>query len=278
MTIETTLMRSFSSQGGMTHGRGVTNCTLSKLVIGVSATHDICTSLEEFGGVLFSTSEQHADFRQARQNKDAADIAKLTDWFEEFPPFPETRDIISIVTGVVGDTTITCYNAVAVGKQAMAKMVNSTFSNIKLARKDRALPLSIVSSSIQIKDEKIPVDPFLLFQRISISKKTDEDLKLYMEYELAPFPLALFSESGMRKSTKSALYKLFNTTTKDVHVAQIHIVFDRILHLYLTSYLTSADSEEPNDSSDDEIDSDVEHSINLVVASVILVNDNWNWN
>ncbi|RVE40855.1 hypothetical protein evm_014495 [Chilo suppressalis] len=43
--------------------------------------------------VVGSTSEQHADFGQARQNKDGADIAKLTDWFE-FPPFPETRDII----------------------------------------------------------------------------------------------------------------------------------------------------------------------------------------
>ncbi|RVE45467.1 hypothetical protein evm_009902 [Chilo suppressalis] len=45
-------------------------------------------------GVVGSTSEQHADFGQARQNKDGADIAKLTDWFEKFPPFPETRDII----------------------------------------------------------------------------------------------------------------------------------------------------------------------------------------
>ena len=43
------------------------------------------------------------------------------------------------------------------------------FSNIKLSRKDRALPLSTVSSSIKINDEKISVDPFLLFRRISIS-------------------------------------------------------------------------------------------------------------
>lgn len=232
MTIETTLMRSFSSQGGMTRGRGVTDSTLSKWVVGMSATHDICTSLEEFSGVLFSTSEQHADFGQARQNKDAADIAKLNGWFEKFPPFPETSDIMSIATGVVGDTTITCYNAVAVGKQAMAKMADLDFSNIKLARKDRALPLSTVSSSIKINDEKIPVDPLLLFQRISISKKTDEDLKVYMEYELAPFPLALFNEGGMRKSTKSTLYKLFTTTTKDVCLAELDIVFDGGLLLH----------------------------------------------
>lgn len=40
----------------------------------MSVTHDICTSLEEFSGVLFSTREQYADFGQVRQNKDAADI------------------------------------------------------------------------------------------------------------------------------------------------------------------------------------------------------------
>lgn len=40
----------------------------------MNATHDLCTSLEEFTGVLFSISEQHVSFEQARQNKYAADI------------------------------------------------------------------------------------------------------------------------------------------------------------------------------------------------------------
>lgn len=40
---------------------------------------------------------------------------------------------------IVGDTTVTaCYNAVAVGKQAMAKMVNSAFSNIECDRLKRS--------------------------------------------------------------------------------------------------------------------------------------------
>lgn len=42
----------------------------------------------------------------------------------------------------------------------------------------------------------------------------------------------LLEINGMRKATKSALYKLFNTTTKDVHVAQLHIVFDGGLLLH----------------------------------------------
>lgn len=99
MTIETTLMRAFSGQGGMTRGRGVTNSTLSKWVIGMSAIHDICTSLEEFCGVLFTSSEQHTDFGQARQTKDAADVTKLIEWFGKYSPFLATSNIMSIATG-----------------------------------------------------------------------------------------------------------------------------------------------------------------------------------
>lgn len=50
-------------------------------------------------------------------------------------------------------------------------------------------------------------------------KKTDEELESYMKYELAPYPLALFDDVGMRKSTKSTLYSSFQaldiTLSKD---------------------------------------------------------------
>lgn len=49
----------------------------------MSTTHGICTSLEEVSGVPFSTIEQHAHFGEARQRKDAVDVVKLTDRFDE---------------------------------------------------------------------------------------------------------------------------------------------------------------------------------------------------
>lgn len=145
MTIETTLMQAFHSRGGVTQGRGVAD------------------------------SEQHMDFGEAHRTKDVADIAKLTEWFNTNHPFPKIGDIMSIATGVVGDETVTCYDAVKVGKEPS--------SDIKLPHKDRALPLSSVSSSIQVQDEKVPVNPLFFFQRISIANKMYEDLKTYMKYE-----------------------------------------------------------------------------------------------
>ncbi|KAJ8891963.1 hypothetical protein PR048_004528 [Dryococelus australis] len=45
-----------------------------------------------------------------------------------------------------------------------------------------------------------------------MKRSVDNDLRMYLEYELAPFPLALFNESRMRKIKKSGMYTLFHIT------------------------------------------------------------------
>lgn len=55
----------------------------------------------------------------------------------------------------------------------------------------------------------MPIDPVLLFQRMSITKTFEDELETFFVYELAPYPLSLFDEVGMRKTMKSALYNCF---------------------------------------------------------------------
>lgn len=52
----------------------------------------------------------------------------------------------------------------------------------------------------------VAADPLTLFRRMCIAKQCEDDLELFFTYELAPYPLSLFSEEGMRKGTKSSLY------------------------------------------------------------------------
>ena len=137
----------------------------------MTATHDICSSLEEFCGVLFSSAEQHEDFRKSRRSRDATDIDKLSAWLDNHPPFPELQHIMSLATGLVGDATVTCFNATAIGKQSMQKIVGKSFSSVSFSQKWRALPLSSMSCIITIDGNSAVIDPLLLFQRISISKK-----------------------------------------------------------------------------------------------------------
>ena len=64
-------------------------------------------------------------------------------------------------------------------------------------------------SAFKVDNEIIPADPNLVFQRILLSKDKTESLKDYINYELAPFPAALFDGIGFRKMQKSKLYDLF---------------------------------------------------------------------
>lgn len=108
----------------------------------------------------------------------------------------------------------------------MNKVVGQRFSHVKLSKKHRALPLASMSNSVKVRGETLVIDPLMIFQRISISKQSDEDLKTYMNYELAPFPLSLFDETGMRKTKTSALYGVFEVSTAEINFPDFDIVVD----------------------------------------------------
>lgn len=90
------------------------------------------------------------------------------------------------------------------GLKGLNKMVNmyENFEAITFKRKGKVIPLLAVNSSIKVGEETICLYPLMLFQRMCIAKKSKDEIKDYLKYELAPFPLSLFSEAGMRKGTK----------------------------------------------------------------------------
>lgn len=48
-------------------------------------------------------------------------------------------------------------------------------------------------------------------------RKSNDELRQYFDYELAPYPLSLFDNAGMRKTTKSKLYDIFIECKTDVN-------------------------------------------------------------
>ena len=57
----------------ITHGRGITDGTLTKLVHVLPRSISICDALEQFTDVHTITSEQYKDLRQSTQARDARD-------------------------------------------------------------------------------------------------------------------------------------------------------------------------------------------------------------
>ena len=123
-------------------------------------------------------------------------------------PFPETDFIMSISSGLKGNETINCNNAFEIGINSMKRMVGSNFKTIKFKQKDKALSLNAINCKISVDDETV-IDPTLLLQRISLQIKEQSDMKQYLQFELALFPMSIFNNGGMRKTQKSVLYDQF---------------------------------------------------------------------
>ena len=209
MTIEQTLMRSMKSCGGLTHGRGMTDSMLTKWILGMPTNLRVTEKIEEYCDIAYNTSEQHVDGRKSRISRDNQDLQHFVQWLSSHPPFPVFNGIMSISTGLTGGEETNPHNAYDVGVSSMSSYVGNNFASVKFERKKRIKPLGAVMSGVKIRDVVCPVDPEMLFKRISFTKKSQELFKVNFEYELAPYPLSLFDEVGMRKTKKSDLYNAF---------------------------------------------------------------------
>ncbi|XP_049772070.1 uncharacterized protein LOC126154082 [Schistocerca cancellata] len=194
------------SSGGLTSGRGITDSVLTRWTLGMIHMQNICEEIESYCEVSAVTPEQHVDARSCRIERDGIDLRKLRDGFSVHPPFPESDFIMSISSGVVGTEDVNCHMCHEEEEKGMKRIVGDNFHDVKFCRKDKVVTLLSVFNSVKAGSTKItPVDPLTLFQRIFLMKQSEKELKAFLKYELAPYPMSLFSEKG----TKSSFYNAF---------------------------------------------------------------------
>lgn len=229
MTIEQVLMRAIKCTGGLTHGRGLTENVIGKWISSRVAVLEVGNAMELFCNMSFATSEQHVDNRVSRLRKDTQDLEKVQQFFENFNPFPESDKIIGIFSGIIGDlSTVNCHRAFEIGRQLMNDVSNKKFTDVKYKRINKVVHLAAANSSIKnIANEEVYISPLLIFQKISLNIKNQDDMKEYCSsYELSPIPLALFDENGMRKTTKSVFYANFHHSNEITIVGNTTHVID----------------------------------------------------
>lgn len=147
---------------------------LVRWLIGTPVASTITDQIEKFTNTFNFTSEQHVDQRDSRMKIDNNHIGILSKWLKIHSPFPELHEIMSISTGIVGNEQINCYKAQEVGQQTMNNVIGDNFSDIKLQRANRVVPLDFAKKlTVCIRDDIFSIDPLLLFQRIMIRVKTE---------------------------------------------------------------------------------------------------------
>lgn len=117
----------------------------------------------------------------------------------------------------------------------MKKMVGSNADVFKHSKSNSVKTLISTTPVIEIENEKVSVNTTLIFQKIAAGLIDNKNLmKDAIEYELAPYPMALFNEQGiMRESQKSELYKSLKSTSyiqKDFADAKFVVDGGYLLH------------------------------------------------
>lgn len=213
-TIEQELMRKIKVFGGLVY-RDLSDSSKALFVSGSIALTNVSHEMENFRGKMFVTSEQHVDARPTRATRDNSDVEKLDSWFARNDPFPESPDLVSLGSGFIADSSVNCHLADEIGIQLLDKMTDQSFRDIKLKRKDRVNTFATMSRSITVESEKITISTETIFHRMILTQRTSEELAACLRHELSPFPMSLFTDSGMRKTNKAAFYKEFTPLPQD---------------------------------------------------------------
>ena len=240
LTIEQVLMRSIKSRGGLTRGRGITE-SVRAIWLGSmhrrSAVHDAMSSLSQ---VFRSGGEQHVELGKSRRERDAKDLHIFTSFLESHNPFDTTSNVLrSISSGFVAreEDGINCEDAENVGKDIQKKLDNISFESASIKRSEKIRNLSQLRETVQVQDEKVHIDPLVLFGRLSILVQNQDEAAELFKYELTHEPPALFKNGLMRKPNKSALrQKLVKDSLNCSNPSQITVVDGGAL-LYHVSWL-----------------------------------------
>ncbi len=138
-------------------------------------------------------------------------------FIEAFDPSePRLRSLSSgLIAG--SDDDINCDETELVGSRIQEKLNNISVANASIKRSEQVRTLNHLTPGVRIGNQRVVIDPTLLFSRLIAIAQREENIEKYFEYELTVVPTSLFKENALRKTTKA---QLANALTKGVEVLQ----------------------------------------------------------
>ena len=213
LVIEQTMMKDGKTPGGLTRGRGMTESVRSTWIGSVAECTSIHTAMSHVTKVDVRM-EQHVEVGRARMNRDMVDLNKIKGYLLRYSPFRylDTDRLISLSSGLAGQgDAINCDEADSVGSLVHKNWDNERYCAIKLQKPDKIITLAHLIQSVTGKQAKVSMDPNCLFTRLIMLAYQNNRVREFFNFELTPYPMALYKDSLMRKPDKPTLYKGFIT-------------------------------------------------------------------
>ena len=209
LTIEQVMMRAIKSREGLTRGSGLSESVRVLWVYSMHAAaayHNALINLSK----LNKSKALHNELGESRLQRDFKDLMKIKGWLDmaSHDPFDiGSEKLRSLDSGLIAGDDVNCDEAEMIGSQIQQSLDNLSWNNATVKRSLKAVTLASLKPSVKINDEKIVVDPLVLFSRLIILMHRYGDISCFFDYELSPVPTSLFDGYLMRKSNKSSLAK-----------------------------------------------------------------------
>ena len=122
----------------------------------------------------------------------------------------------ALYSELIADESVNCDEAECVGRSIQDSLDGVSLKEATDKRSAPATTLSSLKPSVKTRNEKVVIDPMILFSRLVVLLQRHDDVTRFFAYELAVIPMSLFKDNIMRKPSKSALAKaLDQRQTKD---------------------------------------------------------------
>ena len=226
-------MRSLKSRGGLTRGKGFTPSVRMLWLQSMHACSAMHNAMSDITNHHHSTSDQHEEMGISRIKRDHCDLRKLKEWFNENDPFDVSRqELQSLSTGLINDENITCDDVERIGEKLQDNLNGVSIAKASIIRKEQITSLSSLTNVIRLKNDKVNINPVLLFTRLIVLAERYDDIRSYFEYELTAYPTSLFHNNFMRKPIKALLIesiigKKFQNVDESEILSTDHNVVDR---------------------------------------------------
>jgi hypothetical protein len=212
LVIEQTLMRSVKSRGGLTHGRGVHETVRSVWLKTMSEVARINSAMSHLIS-LNQVSNESVELGETRMVRDNADVNKVMEYLTTNSPFRfvDSSRLVSLSTGVTAgpEDGVTCDVADEVGMHLQRLWDDGNYGSIVVHKNSRVKTLANMHNLYKMEGENEHMDANSLFHRLVVLVQRSDDQAACFDFELTPFPTALFKDGFMRKPDKPALYREF---------------------------------------------------------------------
>jgi len=175
--------------------------------------HDAMTTMTE---VKTKASEQHIELSRSRCKRDFQDLLKIQKCFDQHEPFDlkgvKLRSLSSGLTTALGDG-INPEKAEEVGLRIQRQVDSLNVTEASIKRNNHIKPLVDLKPGVYVDQQKLNINPTILFSRLIAIVQRKESTIPYFEYELTAFLTSLFKDNFMCKAVKSQLAKSLTDST-----------------------------------------------------------------